>query len=52
MSRVLAQARTTPRTRTRTEIKVSPESQAALADCYNISRSTVRKWKERDCPED
>lgn len=50
MSRVHAQARTTPRTRT--EIKESPASQAELAERYNISRSTVRKWKERDCPED
>lgn len=50
MSQVHAQARTTPRTRA--EIKNSTESLAAIADRYNISRSTARKWKGRQCPED
>jgi transposase InsO family protein len=50
MSQVHAQARTTPRTRA--EIKESTESLAQLADRYNISRSTARKWKRRESPED
>lgn len=50
MSRVHAQARTTPRTRT--EIKDSPASIAQLAERYNITRATARKWKHRDSPDD
>ena len=45
-----AQARTTPRTRA--EIKESPASLVALAETYNISVATARKWKGRDSPED
>ena len=50
MSQVHAQARTTPRTRA--EIKEASGSLAELAERYNISRSTARKWKGRDCPQD
>ena len=50
MSEVHAQARTTPRTRA--EIKDSPASLVALAETYNISVATARKWKGRDSPED
>jgi transposase len=50
MSQVHAQARTTPRTRT--EIKEAPCSLAELAERYNISRSTARKWKGREFPQD
>ena len=50
MSQVHAQARTTPRTRA--EIKEASASLAELAERYNISRSTARKWKGRDCPQD
>jgi len=47
---VHAQARTTPRTRA--EIKDSPASLVALAETYNISVATARKWRGRDSPED
>ena len=50
MSQVHAQARTTPRTRA--EIKESSSSLGALAERYNVSRATARKWKARDCPQD
>ena len=50
MSQVHAQARTTPRTRA--EIKDSPASIAQLAELYNITRATARKWKHRDSPDD
>jgi transposase-like protein len=39
-------ARTTPRTRA--EIHDSPATVADLARTYNISRSTARKWRNRD----
>jgi transposase InsO family protein len=44
------QARTTPQLRE--EIRLSPLSERALAQKYNVSRSTVRKWKYRDSAED
>ena len=50
MSQVHAQARTTPRTRS--EIKESSASLSELAERYNISRLTARKWKNRESPED
>ena len=46
MSMVHPMARTTPRTRA--EIHDSPASVAELAQAYNISRSTARKWRNRD----
>ena len=48
MSEVHAQARTTPRTRA--EINASSATVAELAERYNISLATVRKWKRRDSP--
>ena len=50
MSQVHSQARTTPRTRA--EIKESSASLSALAERYNISLATARKWKKRDSPQD
>ena len=50
MSQVHAQARTTPRTRS--EIKHSTDTLVDLADRYNISKATARKWKNRESPED
>lgn len=50
MSQVHSQARTTPRTRA--EIKESSASLVDLAERYNISLATARKWKRRDCPQD
>ncbi|THU02835.1 IS481 family transposase [Lampropedia puyangensis] len=50
MSRVHAQARTTPRVRA--EIKASSAPLKELAARYNISLATVRKWKRRDLPDD
>jgi hypothetical protein len=50
MSEVHAQARATPHTRA--EIKDSPASLVALAETYNISVATARKWRGRDSPED
>ena len=50
MSEVHAQARTTPRTRA--EIKESSASLAELAERYNISRATARKWKGRETAQD
>ena len=46
MSQVHPQARTTPRTRT--EIRCSTESTTCLAERYNITRATARKWQTRD----
>lgn len=50
MSEVHAQARTTPRTRA--EIKASTQSLAELAQLYNITKATARKWKNRDETQD
>ena len=50
MSQVHSQARTTPRTRA--EIKESSASLVDLAERYNISRSTARKWKGRETQQD
>ena len=50
MSEVHAQARTTPRTRA--EIKRSSASLSELAERYNISIATVRKWKRREDVQD
>lgn len=50
MSRVHAQARTIPRTRA--EIQASAGSQRALAQRFNVTRSTVQKWQSRDQVED
>ena len=50
MSEVHAQARTTPRTRA--EIKESKATLVELAERYNISKATARKWKNRESPED
>lgn len=50
MSEVHSQARTTPRTRA--EIKESSASLVELADIYNISLATARKWRGRDDPQD
>ena len=50
MSEVHAQARTTPRTRA--EIKESSASLAELAERYNISRATARKWRGRETAQD
>ena len=44
------QSRTTPQLRE--EIRNSPLSERALAEKYNISRATVRKWKYRETTED
>ena len=44
------QARTTPQLRE--EIRNSTLSERALAEKYNISRATVRKWKYRETSED
>jgi transposase len=45
-----AQARTTKLIRA--EIKASPLSERKLAEKYNITRSTVRKWKGREQQDD
>jgi Integrase core domain len=50
MSPIHAQARTT--LKTRAEIRQSSASLGELAQRYNISRATVRKWKGRENPED
>lgn len=50
MSQVHAQARTTPKTRA--EIKASSATHEQLAQRYNISLATVRKWKRRESPQD
>ena len=46
MSQVHPLARTTPRTRS--EIRYSNASATELAEIYNISVTTARKWKTRD----
>ena len=50
MSQVHPCARTTPRTRA--EINASPAGVTALADMYNITVATARKWKKREDSED
>ena len=50
MSQVHPMARTTPRTRT--EIKASPGSLSAVANRYNITVATARKWKGREHAQD
>ncbi len=45
------EARTTPQIRA--EIKASTDlSQRALAEKYNVSEQTIRKWQKRDKPTD
>lgn len=50
MSQIHPLARTTPRTRT--EIKASSESLSSVAERYNITAATARKWRGRDDPQD
>ena len=50
MSQVHPVARTTPRTRA--EMRASSESLGVLAERYNISVATARKWKGRDDAQD
>ena len=50
MSQVHPQARTTPRTRA--EIKSSSAPQVVLAERYNVTVATVRKWKGREEAQD
>ena len=50
MSRIHPQARTTPRTRA--EIKASASPLSELAERYNITVATARKWKKREATED
>ena len=50
MSQVHPRARTTPRTRA--EIKASSATPGQLAERYNITAATARKWKRRDSCED
>jgi transposase InsO family protein len=50
MSQVHPCARTTPRTRA--EINASPAGVTALADMYNITVATARKWKGREDTQD
>ena len=50
MSQVHPLARTTPRTRT--EIRASSAPLSHLAERYNITVSTARKWKRRDDAQD
>lgn len=50
MSQVHPQARTTPRTRA--EIKVASETLEVLAQQYNVSKATARKWKNREDVQD
>lgn len=50
MTRVHPQARTTPLVRA--EIKASNDSIAELARRYNITKATVRKWRQREEPAD
>ena len=50
MSQVHPLARTTPRTRA--EIKASPASAAVLAERYNVTVATARKWKAREDTHD
>jgi transposase InsO family protein len=50
MTHIHPQARTTPLVRA--EIRASSESLATLAQRYNLSLSTVRKWKRREDVQD
>jgi transposase InsO family protein len=50
MSQVHPLARTTPRTRT--EIKASSSPLTVLAERYNITKATARKWKHREDAQD
>ena len=50
MSQVHPLARTTPRTRT--EIRASSASLTVLAERYNITQATARKWKHRADAQD
>jgi transposase InsO family protein len=50
MSQIHPQARTTPRTRA--EIKASASPLSELAERYNITVATARKWKSRQTTED
>jgi transposase InsO family protein len=50
MSQVHPCARTTPRTRA--EINASPVGVKALAELYNITPATARKWKSREDAQD
>ena len=50
MSYIHTQARTTPKTRA--EIRDSDDSLAILAERYNITEATARKWKNRESTED
>ena len=50
MSQIHPQARTTPRTRA--EIKASALPLSELAERYNITKATARKWKSRQTTED
>lgn len=50
MSQIHPQARTTPRTRA--EIKASAAPLTEVAERYNITVATARKWKLRETPED
>ena len=50
MSRIHPQARTTPRTRA--EINASTQPVKVLAQLYNITVATARKWHQRGSMED
>ena len=50
MSRIHPQARTTPLTRT--EIKASTAPLSSVAERYDITVATVRKWRQRDDARD
>jgi transposase InsO family protein len=50
LSQVHPLARTTPRTRA--EIKASTETASVLAERYNVSLATARKWKGREDVQD
>jgi transposase InsO family protein len=50
MSQIHPQARTTPRTRA--EIKASASPLSELAERYNITKATARKWKSRETTQD
>ncbi len=50
MSQVHPQARTTPRTRA--EIKEASGTLDELAERYNVSKATARKWKNREDVQD
>jgi hypothetical protein len=50
LSHIHPMARTTPRTRA--EIKASPASAGVLAERYNVTVATTRKWKGREDVQD